>query len=93
MKFCSHCGKELMDAAVVCPHCGCSVSEQKKDRVNGLLVFFSFIIPLLGIILFIVQREETPRAAKIYLASALYSILIPVGIFLISMFTAMGLGR
>lgn len=27
MKFCSHCGNELLDEAVVCPKCGCSVDN------------------------------------------------------------------
>ena len=26
MKFCSHCGKEIMDEAVICVHCGCYVN-------------------------------------------------------------------
>ena len=26
-KFCSHCGKEIRRAAVICPHCGCQVGE------------------------------------------------------------------
>ncbi|MBQ2933385.1 MAG: zinc-ribbon domain-containing protein [Clostridia bacterium] len=26
MKFCTHCGKELLDEAVICPGCGCAVS-------------------------------------------------------------------
>lgn len=26
MKFCSHCGKELLDEAVMCPGCGCMVA-------------------------------------------------------------------
>lgn len=29
MKFCSHCGKEIVDEAVICPNCGCSVEENK----------------------------------------------------------------
>ncbi|MBQ9859817.1 MAG: zinc ribbon domain-containing protein [Clostridia bacterium] len=28
MKFCTHCGKELLDAAVICPGCGCAVEGQ-----------------------------------------------------------------
>ena len=24
MKFCTHCGKELFDEAVICPGCGCA---------------------------------------------------------------------
>lgn len=25
MKYCSHCGSELVDEAVICPKCGCAV--------------------------------------------------------------------
>ena len=28
MKFCSKCGKEIMDEAVVCPNCGCAVKKE-----------------------------------------------------------------
>ena len=27
MKFCTHCGKELLDEAVICPSCGCAVNN------------------------------------------------------------------
>jgi len=29
MKYCSHCGAEIEDDAVVCVHCGCKVAEEK----------------------------------------------------------------
>ena len=32
MKFCSHCGKEIMDEAVVCPGCGCGVQERTVEN-------------------------------------------------------------
>lgn len=25
MKYCTHCGKEVVDEAIICPNCGCSV--------------------------------------------------------------------
>ncbi len=28
MKFCTKCGKELMDDAVICPACGCATEEK-----------------------------------------------------------------
>lgn len=31
MKFCSKCGKELFDEAVVCPNCGCATEALKKE--------------------------------------------------------------
>ena len=32
MKFCSKCGKEIMDEAVICPGCGCSVVQEKREE-------------------------------------------------------------
>ena len=31
MKYCSHCGAELLDEAVICPKCGCSVESNKAS--------------------------------------------------------------
>ena len=33
MKYCTHCGGELVDDAVICIHCGCQV-ENKKPVVK-----------------------------------------------------------
>lgn len=41
MKYCTHCGKELMDEAVICPGCGCPVSgihlhnETSQERTHN----------------------------------------------------------
>ncbi|MDE7162458.1 MAG: zinc-ribbon domain-containing protein [Clostridia bacterium] len=32
MKFCTHCGKEVMDDAVICPNCGCSVQYDENQQ-------------------------------------------------------------
>ena len=29
MKYCSHCGNQLLDEAVMCPKCGCMVEQTK----------------------------------------------------------------
>ena len=34
MKFCSHCGKEINDKAIVCIHCGCGVDAKQQKDVN-----------------------------------------------------------
>ena len=34
MKFCQNCGKELLDQAVICPGCGCSVATEAKPAVE-----------------------------------------------------------
>ena len=33
MKYCSHCGNELLDEAVICPSCGCKVASTKTDGI------------------------------------------------------------
>lgn len=36
MKFCSKCGKELMDEAVICTGCGCAVRSEPKPKEVSL---------------------------------------------------------
>lgn len=72
MKFCTHCGKELMDEAVVCTNCGCAVNGANSlkgaaagdDVPNGGLNILSFFIPLVGLILYCTMQGRTPRKAN-----------------------------
>ena len=66
MKYCSHCGKEIMEAAVICPHCGCPVSsiESAVDVPSTGLNILSFFIPIVGLILYIVYHGKTPTKAS-----------------------------
>ena len=61
MKYCVHCGYELMDDAINCPNCGHPVSNDSKNTTtvyyvnesNGYAIagfVLSFFIPLLGLI-------------------------------------------
>lgn len=34
MRYCSHCGKEINDEAVVCPSCGCATEKFKENSQN-----------------------------------------------------------
>ncbi len=36
MKYCTHCGKELFDEAVICVGCGCAVDERNGQMVKSL---------------------------------------------------------
>lgn len=35
MKFCTHCGKELLDEAVICPGCGCDCVPNMNFAYNS----------------------------------------------------------
>lgn len=72
MKFCSKCGAQLFDEAVVCTSCGCAVdgnhaiNSQKNanDEVSIGFCILAFFIPLFGIIYWAVKAKETPKKAK-----------------------------
>lgn len=71
MKFCSKCGHELVDEAVVCVNCGCSVADPATpaapavaDAPNMGLAVLGFFIPLVGLILYLINKDTAPRKAK-----------------------------
>ena len=68
--FCSKCGKEVNDEAIVCVHCGCAIENKKAPVVNsgdapntGFAVL-GFFIPLVGLILYLVNKDTAPLKAK-----------------------------
>lgn len=74
MKYCTHCGAELLDEAVICPKCGCAIgkytSAEEADQSshwNILCVIgfaFSFFAALVGLILSIVGRKQVMQSGE-----------------------------
>ena len=72
MKYCSKCGAEINDEAVVCVKCGCTVNQESAikgvsevdDSVSAGLVILAVLIPLFGIIYWPVKAKIRPRCAK-----------------------------
>lgn len=48
MKYCSHCGAQIMDDAIVCVHCGCGITPNttasKKDDTLETIVKVMLIL-------------------------------------------------
>jgi len=94
--FCNKCGKEVNDEAVVCIHCGCSLKEDisssypSPEGAGCFLSGLSFLIPLLGLILYLVWKDSKPQASKDCGKSALWGVIIGIVLWVISMviFTA-----
>ncbi len=75
MKYCSHCGKQVLDDALICPGCGCSVQPEglykggaypqyRADTYSPLSIagfVLSFFSALIGLILSIVAHNEAKR--------------------------------
>lgn len=69
--FCQKCGKEIMDEAVVCIHCGCATGVQKKAEVPktpyklsvGLVMLCTFL-PVVGLVMGIVELSNNDHSPK-----------------------------
>ncbi|MDY3863884.1 MAG: zinc-ribbon domain-containing protein [Eubacteriales bacterium] len=68
MKFCSHCGAQIEDDAVICVKCGRSTGgktvQQEADAPSAGFSVLSFFIPLVGLILYLVWKDTYPLKAK-----------------------------
>lgn len=92
MKYCSKCGKEIMDDAVICIHCGCSTVSNPNSIVNrpsapdapstGFAVL-GFFFPLVGLIMYLVMRDTTPLKAKSAGKGALIGVCVEVGLSIV----------
>jgi uncharacterized membrane protein YvbJ len=66
--YCSSCGDQILPDAVFCPKCG--VSNKKVDATNVVdknsigYNILSFIIPIVGLVLYFMFKKETPIKAK-----------------------------
>ena len=80
-RYCTHCGKEINEEAVMCVHCGCSTKperEKEPDSDNIGWGFLGFFVPLVGFILWLMWKDEAPKKAKNLGIGALVSVCIVV---------------
>ena len=88
MKFCSKCGKEVVDEAVICPNCGCSTENNVPANTAGDSSSFGFAllgfcIPIVGLILYLVWKDTSPLKAKSAGKGALVSVIVGVVFYVI----------
>lgn len=90
MKYCSHCGKELLDEAVVCTNCGCPAKTNVPPRYapepgyTGLSiagVVLAFLFPLIGLIVSIIAQNDARNSGNFKSAG-----LAKVGIIISAVF-------
>ena len=71
MKFCPFCGAQIDEKAVICVHCGRSLNQAPaaQNNVEGdtnaiLYGVLGALIPLAGLIMFIMWKNTYPQRAK-----------------------------
>ena len=65
MKYCSNCGNELNDEAIICVKCGQSCSKQTltESTTEACLLFvFSIFLPVVGFVVGLVLHSNNQRS-------------------------------
>lgn len=92
MAYCKNCGQQIDNNAAICPYCGVAQSNtpvkapaggnsSTQNLGWGLL---GCCIPLVGLILFLVWKDEKPDASKAAGIGALVSVGVSVAFYIIS---------
>lgn len=83
MSTCKFCGATLPDNATICPQCGAphepvssNIISAEDDRPSVGLNILSFLVPIVGIILYFATKGQYPIKAKANLKWAIISIVI-----------------
>ena len=82
--FCKKCGKEILDDAVICVHCGCSTQNNNlvvantNDAPSTGRAVLGFFIPLAGLIVWLINKDTKPLMAKSAGKGALIGFIISI---------------
>ena len=90
MKYCVHCGRELLDEAVACPYCGTLTGNVNKGRHNKrilmilLILLAAFVLVVGAVLLWAgktrLSREE--RYALMVVQQIQEQLLVPDSIYI-----------
>lgn len=93
--FCSKCGNEILDEAVICPKCGCETVSKKTENKEpdepktGMGILLALVLGLIGLVIGLCLYKENTVARKTFLKgwgiTFGISVVICVIIFAVSM--------
>ena len=65
MKYCSKCGQQVRNEAVICPFCGCQIAKSTAvdDAPSTGYALLGFFIPIVGLILYLINKDTAPQKA------------------------------
>lgn len=90
MKYCSNCGHKIENDALFCLNCGVKLrdeistsSNQNVDTGGFVWSLLGFFVPMAGLILYIVWRNEKPKTSNAAGKGALAYLIFCVILFII----------
>lgn len=88
--YCPKCGKEIVDDAVVCVHCGRAVSNNNQthnpehdNSKTGLGVVMGLFLGLIGLVIGLCLYPENTIARKTFMKAWLITFLVCVGVSIV----------
>ena len=80
MVYCKNCGTTMEDSATVCPKCGVRQSDMSSQSSYGGFgwTLLGCVIPILGLILYLIWKESRPGRARALLTGAVISLVAAV---------------
>lgn len=91
VKYCTRCGNQCDPKAVICVKCGMQFTDMYpnkpavEDKPSGGLKFLCFLVPILGLILYLVNMNDKPVSAKAYGKSALIGFIVGIALYVLIM--------
>lgn len=85
--YCINCGNKLDDGAIFCSKCGIYTDDyikNKDDKPSFILEFFSFFVPLFGLIMYLSLNNSKPNRACLCGKFALFGFIVNILIFVIT---------
>lgn len=82
MKYCTHCGAEIVDEAVICVHCGCATNDTKptaKSHSNNTLLTVAKVFMIISCV-------EYPALGLLYAFFLLVGMQVGLGILMLFIF-------
>ena len=85
MAYCPSCGESVRDNQDVCLACGTELKEEKAVTYESGSQFgwglLGFLIPIVGLILFLVWKDKKPYASKAAGIGALIGFVLNIVVF------------
>lgn len=83
--YCMHCGKKIDENLLICPHCGTAQNQVTKKDYGGIgWGILGYFVPMSGIILFFIWKNEKPKTAKALLIGAIIGFIVSTLIYVFS---------